>query len=150
MTLEPIPTTTWLLLLYTLLDYIPPLLHWLKNCKNLKQINLELLRYDLEQSDVVQVVSLCQNLNDSIVVYNDILSKILEKHAPLVQKYKTSKTPWWNLECQNARRRRRVFEFLKVLLERIKLYKINLNFMQHVNRLIKSIVLKEKNISKKN
>ena len=53
----------------------------------------------------------CQNLNDSIVVYNDILSKILEKHAPLVEKYiKTSKTPWWNLECQNARRRRRVFK----------------------------------------
>ena len=82
-----------------------------KIVRNLKQINIELLRYDLEQSDIVQLVLQCQNLNDSIVVYNDILSKIIEKHAPLVQKYiKTSKTPWWNLECQNARRRRRVFE----------------------------------------
>ena len=77
----------------------------------MKQINFELLRYDLEQSDIVQLVLQCQNLNDSIVVYHDILSKILEKHAPLVQKYiKTSKTPWWNSECQNARRSRRVFE----------------------------------------
>ena len=82
-----------------------------KFVRNLKQINFELLRYDLEQSDVVQLILQCQNLNDSIVVYNDTLSKILEKHAPLVEKYiKTSKTPWWNLECQNARRRRRVFE----------------------------------------
>ena len=53
----------------------------------------------------------CQNLNNSIVVYNEILGKILEKHACLVENYiKTSKTPWWNLECQNARRHRRVFE----------------------------------------
>ena len=66
-----------------------------KIVRNLKQINLELLRYDLEQSDIVQSVLLSQNSNDSIVVYNDILSKILEKHAPLVEKYiKTSKTPW--------------------------------------------------------
>ena len=77
----------------------------------MKQINFELLRYDLEQSDIIQLVLQCQSLNDSIVVCNDILSKILEKHAPLVEKYiKTSRTPWWNLECQNARRRRRVFE----------------------------------------
>ena len=80
-----------------------------KIVRNLKQINFELLRYDLEQSDIVHLVLQCQNLNDSIVVC--MLSKILEKHAPLVQKYiKTSKTPWWNSECQNARRRRRVFE----------------------------------------
>ena len=82
-----------------------------KIVRNLKQINFELLRNDLEQSDIVQLVLQCQNLNDSIVVYHDILRKILEKHALLVQKYiKTSKTPWWNLECQNARRSRRVFE----------------------------------------
>ena len=77
----------------------------------LKQINFEFLRYDLEQSDIIQLVLQCQNLNDSFVVHNDILSKILEKHAPLVEKYtKTSKMPWWNLKRQNARRRRRVFE----------------------------------------
>ena len=68
----------------------------------------------MEQSVIIQMVLQCQNLNDSIVVYNDILSKIFEKHAPLIKKkklyIKTSKTPWWNLECQNARRRRRVFE----------------------------------------
>ena len=50
-------------------------------------------------------------MNDSIVVCHDILSKILEKHAPLVEKYiKTSKKPRWNLGCQNARRRKRVLE----------------------------------------
>ena len=114
----------------------------------MKQINFELLRYDLEQSDIFQLVLQCQNLNDSIVVYLDILGKILEKHAPLVQKYiKTSKTPWWNLECRNARRSRRVFERT---FRKNKSFVINLNFMQHVNRLIKSIALKEKNISKKN
>ena len=53
----------------------------------------------------------CQNLNDSIVIHNGILSKILQKHASLVEKYiKTSKTPCWNLECQNARGCKRVFE----------------------------------------
>ena len=52
-----------------------------KIVRNLKQINFELRRYDLEQSDIVQLVLQCQNLNDSIVVYHDILSKILEKHA---------------------------------------------------------------------
>ena len=84
-----------------------------KIVRNFKQINFELLRYDLEQSDVVQLVLQCQNLNDYNVVYNDILSKILKKHAPLVEKYiKTStvKRQWWNSECQNARKRRRVFE----------------------------------------
>ena len=89
-----------------------------------------------------------QNLNDSIVVYNGILSKILEKHAPLAEKnIKSSKTPWWNLECQYVRRRRRV---LKELFTRINLWKINLNIMQRVNRLMKSMVLKKKSSSKKN
>ena len=36
--------------------------------RNLKQINFELLRYDLEQSDIIQLVLQCQNLNDSVVV----------------------------------------------------------------------------------
>ena len=65
-----------------------------KIVKNLKQINFELLRYDLDQSDIFRLVLQYQNSNDFIVVYNDILSKILEKHAPLFEKYiKTSKTP---------------------------------------------------------
>ena len=94
--------------MYTVIVYAPLVK---KIVRNLKQINFELLRYDLEQSDIVQLILQCQNFNDSIVVYNDILSKILEKHAPLVEKYiQTSKTPWWNLGCQNARGRRRVFE----------------------------------------
>ena len=63
--------------------------------RTLKQIIFELLRHDLEQSDLIQLVLQCQNLNYSIVVYNDILGAILEKHASLVEKYfKTSKTPW--------------------------------------------------------
>ena len=82
-----------------------------KIARNLKQNNFELLRYDLEQSDIIQLILQCQNLNDFIVVYNDVLSKILEKHALPVQKYiKTSKTSWWNLECQNARRCKRGFD----------------------------------------
>ena len=81
-----------------------------KIVRNLKQINLKLLRYDLEQSDIVQSVLQSKNLNDSIVVYNDMLSKILEKHAPLVEKYiKTSKTPWWNSKCQNAKKTQKSF-----------------------------------------
>ena len=40
----------------------------------------------MEQSVIIQLVLQCQNLNDSIVVYNDILSKIFEKHAPLIEK----------------------------------------------------------------
>ena len=79
--------------------------------RNLKLINFELLRYDLEQSDLIQLVLQCLYLNDSIVVCNNIFDTILEKNAPLVEKYiKTSKTPRWNLECQNARRQRRPFE----------------------------------------
>ena len=42
-----------------------------KIARNLKQINFELLRHDLEQSDLIQLVLQCQNLNDFIVVYND-------------------------------------------------------------------------------
>ena len=113
-----------------------------KNETNLKQINFELLRYDMEQSDIIQLVLQCQNLNDSIVVYNNLLSKILGKHTPLVEKYiKTSKTPWWNFECQNARRRRRIF---KEIFGRTNLWKVNLNIMQHVNRLMKSGIAREK------
>ena len=40
----------------------------------LNQTNFELLRYDLEQPDIIQLELQCQNLNDSIVVYNDILN----------------------------------------------------------------------------
>ena len=70
----------------------------------MNQINFELLRYDLQQPGLYQLVLQCQNLNDSIVVFNDILQAILEKQAPLVEKYiKTSKMSWWNLECRNAR-----------------------------------------------
>ena len=49
-----------------------------KIVRNLKQINFELLRYDLEQSDKIQLVLQCQNLNDSIVVYNVYLVKSLQ------------------------------------------------------------------------
>ena len=86
---------------------LPPtsvtLFHWLKKIvRNLTQIIFELLRYDLEQSDVIQLVLQCQNLNDSSVVYNDILSKILEKDAPLVEKYiKTKSKLKLNCECLN-------------------------------------------------
>ena len=60
-----------------------------------KQINFELLRCDLEKSDLIHLVIQSQKLNDSIVVYNVILGTILEKHALLVERYiKTSKTPW--------------------------------------------------------
>ena len=51
--------------------------------RKLKQINFESLRYDQEQSDIIQLVLQCQNLNDSIVVYNDILIKTkVERGTP--------------------------------------------------------------------
>ena len=46
--------------------------------------------HNLEQSDVIQLVLPCQNMNDSIVV-SDVLGTIKKKHAPLVGKHiKTS------------------------------------------------------------
>ena len=41
-------------------------------------------------------------------------------------------------------------DFLKKFSGRINLWKINLNIMQHVNMLMKSKLLKEKSIEKKN
>ena len=49
--------------------------------------------------------------------------------------------PLWTLECQNARRLRRVFERA--------FWKNKSKFMQHVNLLMKSMVLKEKSIKEK-
>ena len=55
-----------------------------KIVRTLKQINFELLRCDLEQFNLIQLVLQCQTLKDSIVVYNDIFDTILQKHTSLV------------------------------------------------------------------
>ena len=40
-----------------------------------------------------------------------MLTEIIDKHALLSEKnFRVSRTPWWNSECQNARRKRRAAE----------------------------------------
>ena len=75
-------------------------------------------------------------------IYRSPLGTILEKHAPLVEKYiKTCETPWSNLDCQNARTRRSVLKklFKKMILLKIKLNEIVI-IMQRVNMLLRSMV----------
>ena len=90
-----------------------------KIVRNLKQNDFELLRYDLEQSGIVQLVLQCQNLNNSIAVYHDILSKIIEKHALLFKNI--SKHLKRHGGIRNVKMLEDAEEFLKEHLGRINL-----------------------------
>ena len=82
-----------------------------KFVRNLKDIDLNLIKTDIKQSELSSMVMKCQNSNDAANVYNKLLTEIIDKHAPLSEKnFRVSRTPWWNSECQNARRKRRAAE----------------------------------------
>ena len=76
-----------------------------KFVQNLKDIDLNLIKTNIKQLELSSKVMKCQNSNDAANVYNKLMTEIIDKHEPRV-----FRTPWWNSECQNARRKRRAAE----------------------------------------
>ena len=95
---------------------------------------------------MIQLVLQCQNLNDSIVAYNDTFGTILERQARLNEKYiKTTKTPWSNIECQHARKKvfQKAFEKNKFLENKSK-YNAACKHANEVNGIERENYFKEK------
>ena len=79
----------------------------LKEYRELHKIDVNQLRFDIEQS--VLFKTKFTSLNDAVQSYSDILYSILYKHAPLMSKqFNVSRSPWWNETFQQARREQRM------------------------------------------
>ena len=57
-----------------------------KFVRNLKDIDLNLIKTDIKQSKLSSKVMNCQNSNDAANVYNKLLTEIIDKHAHLSEK----------------------------------------------------------------
>jgi len=79
----------------------------LVHTRNYQNIDLENLKRDILNSDLYDSNTL-SSIETAVAAYNNELQRIIDLHAP-VQKYyvKNNSQPWWNKECQDARRERR-------------------------------------------
>ena len=78
--------------------------------RNLNGIDIEQFKDDVRNSNLSNP-SCFTDLEQAINLYNNELSTILEKHAPLKTKqFNTRNSLWWNGDCQDARRQRRKAE----------------------------------------
>ncbi|XP_022791543.1 uncharacterized protein LOC111330846 [Stylophora pistillata] len=78
--------------------------------RKLKAIKIEDFKQDLSTSELCNYSP--DSLNDLVECYNDTLSQVLERHAPLRSKVIRSRplVPWFNEDIKNARREKRKAE----------------------------------------
>ena len=78
--------------------------------RKIKDIDLDLFKYDLLQSDI-NCPEKFIDCESSIILYNQELERILNKHAPLLEfSVNPNRSTWMNTACQMARRKRRKAE----------------------------------------
>jgi len=74
--------------------------------RKIKSINIETLQDEISKSE------LCNNtlldLSDLVNCYNDTLSSVLDRHAPVIKKSVTKRpiAPWFNQEIKTAKKRK--------------------------------------------
>ena len=77
-----------------------------KEYRELHNINVDTFRRDLACSALSQ--SSYPSLDYAVKTYFDVIKCILDKHAPVISKsFRTNRSPWWDKNCQEARRKKR-------------------------------------------
>ncbi|KAK3752972.1 hypothetical protein QZH41_005129 [Actinostola sp. cb2023] len=78
--------------------------------RKLKKINLEAFKDDIAASDLCRLQS--STLEDLVKCYDDTLSSILDKHAPLQRKVVVVRpmVPWFSDDLKKLKSRRRKLE----------------------------------------
>ena len=80
------------------------------NYRNFKSINIDQFRKDILNSDLIDVND-SLSVDDAVSLYNSVLTKLMDKHCPVIRKRLVKKsTPWLDLELRTLRRKRRVAE----------------------------------------
>jgi hypothetical protein len=79
-----------------------------KEYRELQKIDIDSLRHDLQVSPLASADLSFLELDEAVKLFNDVLEVTLEKHAPLKSgQFRTDRSPWWNSDCQDARREKR-------------------------------------------
>ena len=79
----------------------------LKEYRELHKIDVNQLRFDIEQSVLfpTKLTSLNDAVQYSLIVVHSIVYSILDKQPSLMNKqFNVSRLPWWNETCQQVRR----------------------------------------------
>ena len=80
-----------------------------KEIRELKKISITDFKDDIHNSSLN--CSEFPSFEEAVVMYHDVLSCLLNKHAPMISKnFKCSKSSFWNSSCQEAVRIRRQAE----------------------------------------
>ena len=80
------------------------------NYRNFKSIDLENFKEDILNSDLVNF-DLSISADDAVSLYDSVLTKLMDKHCPVIKKkLKKKQTPWLDLELRMLRRKRRAAE----------------------------------------
>ena len=81
----------------------------IKEVRHLSNIDLD--KFKSEIVEHIPHVKDIKSLEEAVDLYNDILSNILDKHAPIkTVQFREGKNPWWSSKCQDARNTRRAAE----------------------------------------
>jgi len=80
------------------------------NYRNFKSIDLESFKEDLVNSDLSSFQDTI-SLDDAVALYDSVLTKLMDKHCPVIKKkFQERPSPWVDLELRTLRRKRRVAE----------------------------------------
>ena len=81
-------------------------------CRKITSVDLETFQNDLKASDLVANTCTSDSLDELVTSYENTMSSILDKQAPLITKYVSlrPKTPWYNEEIRQVKRKRRKAE----------------------------------------
>ena len=67
----------------------------------MKNVNKELFLNDLAAINWQRILTCSQDINEVVQNWTNILSLVIEKHAPLIERRVSDKsTPWLNLEIK--------------------------------------------------
>ena len=84
----------------------------IKKCRNLRDVDLDKMVSDLENSDLI--LNPPQDLDSLVSCYNHTLRKIFDTHAPVTEKeiVLRPRSPWYDESIMQAKRERRKAERL--------------------------------------
>lgn len=80
------------------------------NYRDFNKIDIETFKSDILKTDLSDVTKF-PSLDEAVESYNNVLTRLMDKHCPVIRKkIKKKPTPWLDEELQNLRRRKRAAE----------------------------------------
>lgn len=80
-----------------------------KDIRQLAKINIDKFKQDI--ASYMPSVQSLNSLDDAVSTYDNVLTTLLDKHAPCKSTtFREGKNPWWSAKCQEARSARRKAE----------------------------------------